>query len=94
MCTCFLRSFVLSVDFGSGTTLAFLSSDGEMFFSVHKLKTYVSESIMYGKDNFSRWLRLQERDRELCPFLVFTAIFLVTYICCGIPAHDHRYRAD
>ena len=28
---------------------------------MHKLKTYVSESIMYGNDNFSSWLLILSR---------------------------------
>ena len=41
--------------------MAFLSSDGKTFFSMHKLKTYVSESIMYSNDNFSSWLLIPSR---------------------------------
>ena len=53
--------FILSVDFGSGTTLAFLSSEGKTFFSMHKLKTYVSESVMYGNKKISSWLLIPSR---------------------------------
>ena len=41
--------------------MAFLSSDGKTFFLMHKLKTYVSESIMHGNDNFSSWLLIPSR---------------------------------
>ena len=41
--------------------MAFLSSDGKTFFSMHKLKTYISESVMYGNDNFSSWLLTPSR---------------------------------
>ena len=44
--------------------MAFLSSDGKTFFSMHKLKIYVSESIMYGNDNFSSWLLIPSRPDE------------------------------
>jgi len=70
-----LVGFVLSVDFGSETTLAFLSSDGGKktkkttnFFSMHKLKTYVSESIMYGNDNFCNCLLIPSRPDYLSFF--------------------------
>ena len=36
-----------------------------MFFSMHKLKTYVSESIRYGNDNFSSWLLISSRPEDL-----------------------------
>ena len=37
---------------------------------MHKLKTYVSESIMYGNDNFSSWLLIPSRpDDFLFPSL-------------------------
>ena len=32
-----------------------------VFFSMHKLKTYVSESIMYANANFSSWLLIPSR---------------------------------
>ena len=46
--------------------MAFLSSDGKMFFSMHKLKTYVSESLTYGTDNFRTcsWLLIPSRPEE------------------------------
>ena len=49
--------------------LAFVSSDGKTFFSMRKLKTYVSESIMYGNDNFSSWLLIPSRPDD---FLFFS----------------------
>ena len=58
-----------SVDFGSGTTLPFSSSDGKTFFSMYKLKTYVSESIMYGNDNFSSSLLIPFRPDDFFPSL-------------------------
>ena len=57
----YLVGFVLSVDFGSGTTLAFLSSDGKLIVSMRKLKTFISKPIMYGNDNFSSWLLILSR---------------------------------
>ena len=70
-CWSVIGSICLSVDFGSGTTLAFLSSDGKMFFSMHKLKTHVSESIMYGNDNFSSWLLIPSRPDD---FFLFSSL--------------------
>ena len=39
----------------------FLSSVGKTIFSMHKLKTYVNESVMYGNDKFSSWLLIPSR---------------------------------
>ena len=36
-------------------------SNGKTLFSMHKLKTYVSESVMYGNDNFSSWFLIPSR---------------------------------
>ena len=36
---------------------------------MHKLKTYVSESIMYGNDNFSSWLLIPSRPDDFFPSL-------------------------
>ena len=32
-----------------------------LFFSMHKLKTRVNESVIYGNDNFSSWLLIPSR---------------------------------
>ena len=75
MCTCFSRSFdkteVILVcnwldlfypqNLEAEPLWLFLSSDGKTFFSMHKLKTCVSESIMYGNDNFSSWVLIPSR---------------------------------
>ena len=63
--------------------MAFLSSDGKTFFSMHKLKTYVSESIMYGNDNFSSWL-----------FILSTPeLFLFSSLDMYLPSSEtERYR--
>ena len=52
--------------------MALLSSDGEIFFlSMHKLKTYVSESVMYGNENFSSWLLTPSRPDDVVVFSSF-----------------------
>ena len=35
---------------------------------MHKLKIYVSESIMYGRDNFSNWLLIPSRPDDFFNF--------------------------
>ncbi len=42
-----LDGFLLSLDFGRGTVLTIVSSDGFFFKLMHKIKIYVSELIMY-----------------------------------------------
>ena len=49
----------LGLDQIDGTILSFWSSDAKMFFSMYKLKTDVSESIMY--DNVRSWLLIPSR---------------------------------
>ena len=52
---CFIRRFWKQNYFG------FFKFRRKTFFSMHKLKTYVSGSIMYGNDNFSSWLLIPSR---------------------------------
>ena len=47
---CFIRKFWKRNHFG------FFKPRRKKIISMHKLKTYVSESIMYGNDSFSSWL--------------------------------------
>ena len=72
MCTCFSRSFDKTdrSDIGwicfirriwKRNHFGFFKLRRKKVFSMHKLKTYVNDSIMCGNDNFSSWLLIPSR---------------------------------
>jgi len=71
---CFIRRFWKRNNFG------FFRLRGKKVFSMHKLKTYVSESIVYGNDNFSSWLLIPSRPDDF---------FSPASICIWLVCRNH-----